>query len=1324
MDLTPADRTRLIFTPNPVTCDGQRNIAAQLVKGETLAAFLARTVPEDMGHGWEVRINGVVVPHEVMSRVRPKDGTVIEVRSLVKKQALYIIAMVALVYFTGGLGAAAGGTIGGALGLTGTALTVANAAIFVAGSILINKVLGPKPPKVESQQQDSVLSIGAARNQPRPYQPYALTFGRVRVAPDVSSLPYTWIEGNDMYLGMVLSPGFNVGRIEALDNGDTPLSSYEGVAVYHKGFSEMADQDIPLYSNANTIQGGELFKPNPSRMWVERTTPEDTVRVQINLDYLLGDQTSKGKPYTNRETIEVQYRAVGETTWQPLASQTFYNADFNPKRATISADVERGQYDIRASRVGQAMDIEGQNGRAQFQWTTMTAVQAEDGGYNGAPQIGVRIKASGQLNGAPDELRGVIYSAPCPVWNGTSWVVQETSNPGAHMLLYARGIYDNDGKLVAGVGLDDEMIDIEAMKGFMLHCAANNYTYDYQIKDPRSHDEMLASLALVAMGQHTWASGKLSVVWAAEDQPISGIVNMATIKKGQFQVDYTLANLADGIEYSYFNADNWDTGVVRISAPGVTTPLNPATVSGEGITRAEHAAELARWHMAQSIYQYKDISYSTDLEHLSYRRLDLLQLQHDLTQWGYGGRVQAAVDNAGVVTLTLDEPVPAPSAGNAFIGLRIPGERSYRTFPVAAFTGETNMITLAAPWPEDADFPGEFEDNPAHDTIWIYDFKATPGNKVRVVGIQPESDLKGASVAVVPESPEYWNYIKTGTYEVPPNQSLLRGRPEVHNLVVTQVVAQDITGGAIELQADFDVTGWYERAEVYAALITDGITGQAVKVADTMTNTATWTPASIGTYVIEVRPFNGLGQLGVSDTVTFTVIAGFLDEPALTISAVGVADAVVLTASTSLTPGARYVWERALTAFGPWFEFATTDYPAITYPEIDGIGAWFRVTADSFGRRNPPSAAVYAIPAVGDFSNRVMDLRIGMSAAAITTEDGAILCTEDGAWLLTERGDGDEIEVDCRYSRFRLALTKDVGDVYFINVKESHELVFEVRQMGSFTIAWPPNVVPVSGIPYQPTPYPGAVDVVRLITMDYGTNWRLIVEKSGFGLAFSPSPATATAYYDGVDVAPSVTVTATPDGANGAVTHAWVRADTNGGDDMLISDATSASPSFSLPAGSSTVSVRQLWRDKATDIDGGIAQGVVEVTLARVGETPVHVADVTGTAVASPGALATAAGMASADVRFGTGPYTYAWTVLTASSAGVSIGNGNAAVPLTYTGSGGSTVTGTARVTVTDSLSVSHSDDFAFSLTVYATNPPPSTTTPPWDGVPDYREEQ
>src|SRR5690606_30817237 len=124
-------------------------------------------------------------------------------------------------------------------------------------------------------------------------------------------------------------------------------------------------------------------------------------------------------------------------------------------------------------------------------------------------------------------------------------------------------------------------------------------------------------IALAGFGQSTWAGGRLSVTWAGEEQPLSGVVNMATIKKGQFQVDYTLANAADGIEYSYFDRETWQTKTLRVAAPGVTTMLNPATVAGEGVTTEAHAAELARYHLAQHLYQYKDISYSTDLEHLS-----------------------------------------------------------------------------------------------------------------------------------------------------------------------------------------------------------------------------------------------------------------------------------------------------------------------------------------------------------------------------------------------------------------------------------------------------------------------------------------------------------------------------------------------------------------------------------------------------------------------------------------------------------------------------------------------------------------------------------
>ncbi|HSX65388.1 MAG TPA: host specificity factor TipJ family phage tail protein, partial [Pseudoxanthomonas sp.] len=675
---------RLIVTPHPVLLDGQRNMACDLRPGESLYAFLSRHVDGLDGEPWVVTIGGRQVGRHLWHHVYPKHGQVIELRSVVGKTALLIVALVALTIFTAGAAAAVAAG-GGFLGLTGVAASVAIAGVQMAGTMLINKVLGPKPPKPSRSDAETVYSLSGARNRARPYEPLPLLFGSMRVAPDVASNPYMWYEGNEQYLAMVLTPGINVDHVDALYIGDALLSSYEGVTTWYNGFSGMPSEDIPLYSNADVVAGGAM----DAAQWIERTTSLDTIRIQIDIEYLLFDLSSKGKAKDNQETVQFEYRPVGAPAWQLLGTYPIVSKSQKGQRRSYGFDVLRGQYNVRVRRLG--LDTDGDGATCEFTFGSMTSVQADDADYAGIPRIGIKIKATGQLSGTPDEIRCVAHSKAVPVWTGTEWVNQQTSNPGAQILAYARGFDDENGKRIAGIGLDDQQIDISALQAFMLHCAANNYTYNHIVLDARSHDDVVQSIALAGFGQVTWAGGRLSVVWAADEQPLSGVVNMATIKRGQFQVDYTLANAADGIEYSYLDGVTWETKTLRVIAPGVTTMLNPARVSGEGVTTEAHAAELARYHLAQSLYQYKDISYSTDIEHLSYRRMSLLALQHDLTQWGYGGRVMGAVNNAGVVTLHLDEPVPAPATGKAYIGLRIPGERVYRVFEVAAFVGDSRQ---------------------------------------------------------------------------------------------------------------------------------------------------------------------------------------------------------------------------------------------------------------------------------------------------------------------------------------------------------------------------------------------------------------------------------------------------------------------------------------------------------------------------------------------------------------------------------------------------------------------------------------------------------
>ncbi len=866
--------TQLVLTPHPVTLEGQRHMVAAMEDREKLGAFLARTVPEWDRDCWEVRINGQVVPHEILDCVRPKDGTLIEVRGAVKKQALYIIAFAALTYFTMGIGAAAGGTLATGAGIAGVVGGMGGmllaTAVFVAGSVLINKVLGPKVGKAGGDRdQGEVYSLGAARNRARPYEPVGLLFGSVRIAPDYLSQPYTWYEADQQHLAMILTPGINVHHVEPLYNGDALLSSYEGVQVWHSGFPGMPEQPIPLYSNADTVAGGELENNGP---FIFRTTSPNTTQAQIDLEGILYDVDKHGTIHQNRVPVYIQWRTIGGQ-WQGVPMQTIANGNTRVIRRTYTvAFPSAGQYEV-AVRLGIPRWNEGSGkDECRFTWTTLKSIQPDHATYNGIGRIGIRMRASGQLNGTPDEIRCVAHSRPIPVWTGTQWVTERTSNPGAQILAYARGIHSG-GQRVAGMGMPDHKIDIPAFQAFMLHCAANGYTYDYWLTEPRNHDEVLNSIARAGFGQITRANGKLSIVWAADEQPLSGVVNMATIKKGSFQVDYTFANAADGIEATWFDAEAWETKTLRVPAPGVTTMLNPAQLQLEGVTNEAHAAQLARWHLAQSLYQYKDISYNTDIEHLSYRRLSMLALQHDLTQWGYGGRLVSAVNNAGVVTLTLDEPVPTPAAGNAFIGLRIPGERVYRVFGIVPFTGESDTLTLVGAWPSDAALPGNSDGNPAHDTIWTYDFKQTPGLRVRVVAIEPESDLKGARVAVVPEGPEFWNYVKNGEYIPAASGSLLKTRPVAGNLQITE--QQIVQGDTVftELTVAFDVDG-----PVGTIIVSAGLAGQPLEdVAQTTGRSASWRIPGAGTYQVRVLPVSPEGTPGVAATGTY--ITGGADAP-------------------------------------------------------------------------------------------------------------------------------------------------------------------------------------------------------------------------------------------------------------------------------------------------------------------------------------------------------------------------------------------------------------------------------------------------------------
>ena len=964
----------VIVTPHPFTLQGQTFARGVLLQpGETLADLLVRQGVDLTQPGWVVRVGGLAVPPHLCCRTRAAAGMLVEAYRVPGKSVIRLVALVALAYFTMGGGFFGAGGLGGALGFKSFAAYAINAGAMMLGSMVINKLL--PPPGAGSYAgagPGTTYSLSGARNGARHFGALGLLFGQVRVAPDFAAMPYSWFEGDDQYQYVQLHAGLNVHTVEALLVGETAIGTYAGVDVTRTGFAS-GNTTMMAWESVDTVAGGLLDAVTAPGAWVERTSSANTARLQVDLVGQLQYINSKGNPQRYTCDVDMEYRLLPGGAWMPLVGSSstveLANSTTKPLRRTITRQVAPGQYAVRMRKV--TMNVTLNQAANTIEWLGLKSYQADTGIAVARQVVGIKIKASGQLNGTLDQVTWLATSTPCPVWTGSAWVTQVTSNPGALILQFARGEFSPDGRLLWGYGKPDSQIDIEGLQAFMVHCAVQGYRFDHWFTEQVSRRDVLDAVAAAGLATISRHTGKLGVVYMAAGQPIEAVINMANIKRGSMRVDYTTRATAEEIEVTGPERTNaWRAASLRVLAPGVTVPRETARISPAGITTQAGRLLAARSTLAQNIWGRKSVTWEMDLEHLTVRRWAIVALSHDLTQWGHGGRLHACTSAAGVVTITLDAEVPAGSTPH--VGLRLPGESAYRVFQVVPFTGTVHVLTLVGTWPSGVALPGATADNPAHDTLWIFDFAATPGLRLRITDIAPTPDLSGARITAVPEPDAFWSFIDNGAYTVP--AGVASTQPvTLSNLQVTQqrlTLSYDLTA---ELDITFDAAGPYDHAQVWGAVGDDPL--QPLGTTRTK-RFAAWRVINAGEVTVRVQAFDALGRPGAVLQGTHDVV---LDAPlVLQGNRLPVAELVPglsVTAATAMTghwvhnssfSGAAAPTSEVRMALGP------DGQPAVVWHSTSGTGGdaqggWNRTPRDAVDPTRPYRFAAW-VRCSGDMS--------------------------------------------------------------------------------------------------------------------------------------------------------------------------------------------------------------------------------------------------------------------------------------------------------------------------------------------------------------------
>jgi hypothetical protein len=780
---------------------------------------------------------------------------------IVAMVALVIVAVAAPYLAPASWGAL---TAAGGLSMTGALMTagIMMAGSLVINSVFAANIaandMGLNGSSGQYSQASPTYSLSGGQNRTRPYESMPVIMGVHRHIPDNGAKPFTEYHGEDQYLYQVFHLGLSSADRSDWRIGTNPISNYTN--WYWTG-TDSAGRINGFPGNVDSTSGAVLEN---SAGWIVRTTSPDTYRIGIDIEGTMYYANNGGGLDATSVQLRVQYKPSNSPYWIDPATvsvsgtgmvsghyenyqvwvssgdggwttgwtsdewgnsywgeywgwvdtshwetRTRYvtgsggviivsGASQAPRRATLFIDVPTGTYDVRVIRdTGDTTDARLQN---KTNWSTLRSYQADRGDYTGQNRIGLTIKASEQLNGTVQQL-SYMAEAYAYYWNGGSWVWAKTSNPAHWFMDFARGRFDTAGKLLYGLGMAESQIDVAGLNAWATFCASEGLSFNAVLDRNQTAADLLTAIARCGFASPSWASGRLGVIWDARNAAPVGAFGMSNIIRGSFEVSYITEQLAEEIIVRFTNpAKDWVQDEVRTLVPGVTTPTRSSSVDLMGCTNATMAGKFANYLAAQQYYRRRRVKWECDFEGFVCQRGDVVLLSHDLTQWGYSGRIVSTNGN----TLTLDRTVPR-NGGVEYLMIKRP-DGTMTTYSVKSGSGDSDTVELISA-------PNLQADSLPMDHIWFFSPLATPGKKVKILNVQPVSESR-VQVVATDEDPQFyaaWD----GSWTDAPNSTLLPNMvPSVSNVEVSEHLVKTTVGVQAEVTVSWKPSISVDRCRV------------------------------------------------------------------------------------------------------------------------------------------------------------------------------------------------------------------------------------------------------------------------------------------------------------------------------------------------------------------------------------------------------------------------------------------------------------------------------------------------------------------------------
>lgn len=672
---------------------------------------------------WAYSVNG----HEAAPDTVVNDEDYIVVMSRVEGKFFGVLLSIGMAVFTGGI---ASGAIFGIQSLIWR--SVIAMAVGMIGNAIISKLTAPKVDRSNSEQSNTYGWGGTETVTGQGY-PLAVTYGRMKSAGLLLSR-HVISDGEKQYLNLLYCAGEGeLSKIEDIRINANPISNYKDVQVdIRKGTN-----DQTVIPNFNDNFADQSLNYELTESWNTQQVQGDACdAIELTVGFPNGLYYSNDSGGADRTsvTLKAEIRKVGDESWQalPLANQkgmaghikrrdawNFIKSDNSVtntsdyagriEEATNNAfyrvfrfdNLEKARYEIR-------MRCSAKDGKSlrhvnKVYWVQLTQIIYDDFVHPGKALIGIKALATSQLSGTDPKVTWIQERSEVYVFNPyiNKYEAQPANNPAwaAYDLIH---ICRKIGGEYIVFGQPHMRLDYNAFKAWADKCKTNGFTFNYIYDTAMRLWDALKYPEAVGRGKVIPVGTRFTCVSDYQSTPVQ-LFTVANIKHGSFTEEFQgVEARANSVEISFLNKDkDYERDVIPVYGDTYDesdTLTNPAQVELMGCTSLEQAYKHGKHFLRCNKYEIRTVTIEAFTDAIACTVGDIILIQHDIPEWGEGGRVVAVSGQ----TITLDKEVTVQPGKDYQLLIRSNSTDIVSTFNVVNVSGLNVIVKEAIPVQPDA----------------------------------------------------------------------------------------------------------------------------------------------------------------------------------------------------------------------------------------------------------------------------------------------------------------------------------------------------------------------------------------------------------------------------------------------------------------------------------------------------------------------------------------------------------------------------------------------------------------------------------------------